>query len=472
MLSSKFLQSYMRRLPAVEKLLQSAEITKVQDRFPRSVLVKVIQDILEEKRSIIRQAASEAELAHLDFSEGVIAAEVLLRVKEKTALNLRPVINATGVLLHTNLGRAPLPKAAIEAIQQVGASFSNLELSLKTGKRSSRFEHLEDLICQVTGAEAALVVNNNAGAVFLALNTLAAGKDVIVSRGELVEIGGSFRIPEVMAKSGARLVEVGTTNKCHPRDYRDAVKDNTALFLKVHTSNYKILGFTTAVPLGSLVKLSKEFGLHVMEDLGSGVLVDLSRYGLPYEPTVQDSVASGADIVTFSGDKLLGGPQAGIIVGSKRDVDAIKSNQLARALRVDKFTLAALEATLRLYLDERTALREIPILRMLTTTTEELEQRAKGLLERVSAVVDKDFKLGILNKKARVGGGSLPLVSLPSCQVFMEPARINAGALAAKLRRADIPVIARVHKNQVLLDLRSVMENEDEQMLAGIESLF
>ncbi len=471
-MSSKYLQSYMRRLPAVEKLLQSDELTGIQDQYPRSVLVKAIQDILDEKRTIIRQAASEAELEHLDFSTATVAVEVLQRVKEKTALNLRPVINATGVLLHTNLGRAPLAKSAIEAIEQVGASFSNLELSLKTGKRSSRFEHLEELICQVTGAEAALVVNNNAGAVFLALNTLAAGKAVIVSRGELVEIGGSFRIPEVMAKSGARLVEVGTTNKCHPRDYRSAVTEDTALFLKVHTSNYKILGFTAAVPLGSLVKLSREFGLPVMEDLGSGVLVDLSRYGLPYEPTVQDSVTSGADVVTFSGDKLLGGPQAGIIVGSKGYIDAIKSNQLARALRVDKFTLAALEATLRLYLDESTALKEIPILRMLTTKTGELEQRAAGLLERISQMVDNDIKLGTLNEKARVGGGSLPLVSLPSCQVFMESARINAGALAARLRRADIPVIARVHKNQVLLDLRSVMEDEDEQLLAAIQSIF
>ncbi len=470
-LSSHFLQTYLRRLPAVEKLLQSAVLVEVLEDFPRAVLVKEIQDTIEEKREMIRQAGSEAELEPLDFSTGSIAAEVLQRVREKTALNLRPVINATGVLLHTNLGRAPLPRTAIEAIQQVGASFSNLEFSLTTGKRSSRFEHLEGLICQVTGAEAALVVNNNAGAVFLALNTLAAGKEVIVSRGELVEIGGSFRIPEVMAKSGAHLVEVGTTNKCHPRDYREALGDNTALFLKVHTSNYKIMGFTTAVPLRSLVKLAKEYRVPVMEDLGSGVLVDLSRYGLPHEPTVQESVSAGADLVMFSGDKLLGGPQAGIIVGKKRYVEMIKSNQLARALRVDKFALAGLEATLRLYLDEKTALREIPILRMLTTSTEDLEQRAARLLEKVSFLLNEHFQVGLLREKARVGGGSLPLVALPSCQISIEPRHMNAGAFAAKLRKAKRPVIARVRKNRVLLDLRSALEQEDDQLLSSLESV-
>jgi len=471
-LSSNFMQSYLRQLPAVEKLLQSDELAEIQDQYPRAVLVKEIQDTIEEKRTIIRQAASEAQLQNLDFSAGNIAREVIQRVKEKTALNLRPVLNATGVLLHTNLGRAPLPGSAIEAIQQVGASFSNLELSLKTGKRSSRFEHIEDLICQVTGAEAAMVVNNNAGAVFLALNTLAAGKEVVVSRGELVEIGGSFRIPEVMAKSGARLVEVGTTNKCYPRDYRAAVGQETALLLKVHTSNYKIMGFTATVPLNSLVKLSREYPLPVMEDLGSGVLVDLSRYGLPHEPTVQESVASGVDVVTFSGDKLLGGPQAGIIVGRKRYLDEIKNNQLARALRVDKFALAGLEATLRLYLDEEKALEEVPILRMLTLTQEELQKRAERLLEKLAPLFNGDDQLGLQKDKARVGGGSLPLVSLPSCQIFVEPAQVNAGALAAKLRRADPPVIARVQKNRVLFDLRSLLENEDELLLKSIKSIF
>ncbi len=471
-MSSNFMQSYLRQLPAVEKLLQSDELAEIQDQYPRAVLVKEIQDTIEEKRTIIRQAASEAQLQNLDFSAGNIAREVIQRVKEKTALNLRPVLNATGVLLHTNLGRAPLPGSAIEAIQQVGASFSNLELSLKTGKRSSRFEHIEDLICQVTGAEAAMVVNNNAGAVFLALNTLAAGKEVVVSRGELVEIGGSFRIPEVMAKSGARLVEVGTTNKCYPRDYRAAVGQETALLLKVHTSNYKIMGFTATVPLNSLVKLSREYPLPVMEDLGSGVLVDLSRYGLPHEPTVQESVASGVDVVTFSGDKLLGGPQAGIIVGRKRYLDEIKNNQLARALRVDKFALAGLEATLRLYLDEEKALEEVPILRMLTLTQEELQKRAERLLEKLAPLFNGDDQLGLQKDKARVGGGSLPLVSLPSCQIFVEPAQVNAGALAAKLRRADPPVIARVQKNRVLFDLRSLLENEDELLLKSIKSIF
>ncbi len=469
-MSTHFMQSYLRRLPAVEKLLQSPELSALQEQVPRSLLVSEVQEAIEEKRSLIRQAASETELEYLDFSAEALLREVLQRVKEKNALNLRPVINATGVLLHTNLGRAPLPLPALEAIRQVGASFSNLELSLQTGRRSSRYEHLEALICQVTGAEGALVVNNNAGAVFLALDTLAAGKEVIVSRGELVEIGGSFRIPEVMAKSGARLVEVGTTNKCHPGDYRNAVGEKTSLFLKVHTSNYKILGFTTAVPLRSLVRLAAEHGLPVMEDLGSGVLVDLSRYGLPHEPTVQESVSAGADLVLFSGDKLLGGPQAGIIVGKKPYVEAIKKNQLTRALRVDKFTLAGLEATLRLYLDETRALQEIPILRMLTITTRELEERAAAILDKLAPILEGQCGYDLLREKARVGGGSLPLVALPSCQVYLEHFRLNAGALAAKLRRAEVPVIARVRKDRVLLDLRSVMEGEDDLLVESIKS--
>ncbi len=452
---------YLRHLPSVERILQEKILLDCLAAFPRSVVVEAVRDVVARKRAQIINAATE-ELKEMNFTPARLAGEALLYITEQTSRSLRPVINATGVILHTNLGRSPLAPAAVEAIREIGASFSNLELSLKTGKRSTRYEHVEALLCRLTGAEAALVVNNNAGAVFLALNTLAAGREVVVSRGELVEVGGSFRIPEVMAGSGARLIEVGATNKCYVKDYRRAINAQTALLLKVHTSNYKILGFTTSVPNHALVKLALEYDLPCMEDLGSGVLIDLARFGLPREPMVQDSIMAGVDVVTFSGDKLLGGPQAGIIVGKKKYLQQIRENQLLRALRMDKLSLAALEATLRLYLDERRALREIPTLRMLTVSQEELRDRAENLALLLAGRLPGHIRVTVSREKARVGGGSLPLASLPSVQLCLETNRENIGLLAAKLRRADPPVIVRVHKNRLLLDLRSVMAHEDK----------
>ena len=303
-------QRCLRLLPAVDRILQEKELKEIGGEIPRDLVVEAVQEVVTEKRAMIQGAVTEKELETLDLSPASLAYRARERVKEKSRANLQPVFNATGVLLHTNLGRAPLAAAAVKMLREVSSSFCNLELSLQTGRRASRYEHVEALLCRLTGAEAALVVNNNAGAVFLALNTLAAGREVVVSRGELVEIGGSFRLPEVMTASGALLVEVGTTNKSYLRDYQRAINERTALLLKVHSSNFKVLGFTAAVDSGSLVELSKEYGLPVMEDLGSGVLVDLSRHGLPAEPRVQESVAAGVDLVTFSGDKLLGGPRA------------------------------------------------------------------------------------------------------------------------------------------------------------------
>ncbi|MDO9536256.1 MAG: L-seryl-tRNA(Sec) selenium transferase, partial [Bacillota bacterium] len=344
----------------------------------------------------------------------------------------------------------------------------NLEISLKTGLRSSRYDHVEDFLCRITGAEGALVVNNNAGAVFLALNSLAAGREVIVSRGELVEIGGSFRLPEVMTSSGAVLAEVGATNRTYLKDYRGAINERTALLLKVHTSNYKVMGFTAAVNSRLLVELGKEYGLPVMDDQGSGVLVDLSKYGLPYEPRVQDAVTAGVDIVTFSGDKLLGGPQAGLIVGKKRYLEKIRKNQLMRALRVDKLTLAALESTLRLYLDEEKALKEIPVLRMLTVSGDLLKKRAEILVRELREKVGESCRVGISQEKARVGGGSMPLVSLPSFQVTLDCPQIKPTALAERLRWGRPPVVARVRNEKVLLDLRSLREEEDRLLLEAV----
>ncbi|MGI6317236.1 MAG: L-seryl-tRNA(Sec) selenium transferase [Dethiobacteria bacterium] len=466
-----FKQRFFRLLPAVDKILREKTLLEVGEKVPRGLIVEAVQDVIAEKRSFIRRAASANELELLDLSSAALAGEAQRKIEEKAGSNLRPVLNATGVVLHTNLGRSPLARAALEAIKAVGASYSNLELSLESGRRSSRYDHVEELLCRLTGAEAALVVNNNAGAVFLALNTLARGKEVIVSRGELVEIGGSFRLPEVMTSSGAALVEVGTTNRSYLKDYREAITENTALLLKVHTSNYKVMGFTAAVRSGSLVGLAREYGIPVMEDLGSGVLIDLSRYGLPYEPRVQDLVATGVDLITFSGDKLLGGPQAGVIIGKKVFIGRIKKNQLTRPLRVDKLTLAALEATLRLYLDENKALQEIPILRMLTLPVETLKTRAKGLAAELDGKVGSFCQVGTSQEKAKVGGGSLPQALLPSCQLTLRYPGISAGKLAERLRQARPPVIVRVKRDMVLIDLRSISEEDDRLLLDTVAGL-
>jgi L-seryl-tRNA(Ser) seleniumtransferase len=458
-------QHFFRQLPAVDRILQEEKLLAIGEKVPRGFIVQAVQDVIAEKRSLISQANSEKELELINISSVALAEEALRKIEEESGNNLRRVFNATGVILHTNLGRSPLAAAALEAVRDVGGAYSNLELSLDSGRRSSRYDHVEDLLCRLTGAEAALVVNNNAGAVFLALNTLARGKDVVVSRGELVEIGGSFRLPEVMTSSGAALVEVGTTNRTYLKDYREAITDNTALLLKVHTSNYKITGFSAAVPSDSLVNLGREYGIPVMEDLGSGVLIDLSRYGLPYEPRVQDPVAAGVDLVTFSGDKLLGGPQAGLIIGKKVYLDKIKNNQLTRPLRIDKLTLAALEATLRLYLDEEKARRDIPILRMLTLPVEKLKTRAEMLSAKLEEKVAPFCQTGIAYEKARVGGGSLPQAFLLSCQLTLQCPGINAGKLAERLRRARPPVIVRVRKEKVLMDLRAISEEEDSLLL-------
>jgi L-seryl-tRNA(Ser) seleniumtransferase len=382
------------------------------------------------------------------------------------------VINATGVVIHTNMGRSPLPEAAMQGIMRVGLHYSNLEFDLKTGKRGSRYALVEDLLCELTGAEAALVVNNNAAAVLLVLGTLAAGREVIVSRGQLVEIGGSFRIPEVMAKSGARLVEVGATNRTHLRDYEGAITDGTALLLKVHTSNFRMIGFTSEVPLAEMVALGARHGIPVMEDLGSGSLVDTSRFGLTKEPTVGEVVASGADVVTFSGDKLLGGPQAGLIVGRRAIIDLVKKNPLNRALRIDKFTLAGLEAVLRLYRDEREAMATIPTLIMLSATRKEIGRRAERLRRLLRGPLAGHCRLALLDTESRVGGGALPEQGLPSKALALWPAAISVNALEEGLRRLDMPIIGRIENEALLLDLRTVADQEVRPLALGLIEFF
>ncbi|MCA1787631.1 MAG: L-seryl-tRNA(Sec) selenium transferase, partial [Desulfobacteraceae bacterium] len=397
----------LKSLPGVDHILTLAETDDRFTRIPRRLVLESVRRAIDNTRKQI------LEDKPVIISDEAILTQAALFAGKKMKNRLTPLINATGVVLHTNLGRALLCRDALDNIMAVSSAYSNLELNLATGKRGIRYAAIEALICELTGAQAAMAVNNNAGAVLLALNTLAQGRQVIVSRGELVEIGGSFRVPDVMIKSGCILKEVGTTNRTHPHDYVNAMSEETGLLLKVHTSNYKIEGFTTSVSLKDLVDIGKFHGIPVMEDLGSGTLIDFSAFGLPSEPPVFERVASGADVVTFSGDKLLGGPQAGIIVGTKQCLDQIKANPLTRALRIDKMTLAGLEATLKLYRDTRVAVENIPTLRMLTLSYEQISRDADVLLSLVTDAVGNQAELALADMTSRPGGGSYPGLTLP-----------------------------------------------------------
>jgi len=446
----------LKNLPGVDHIL---EIVKKDNRFPdipRSVILDSVRSALENIRQKIMA----------DIKTPVTDEAILTRMQSLVEKKIRPrlvnVINATGVVLHTNLGRALLCEDALRNISVIARSYSNLELNVKTGKRGIRYEAVDALICELTGAQSAIAVNNNAGAVLLALNTIAKDKQVVVSRGELVEIGGSFRVPDVMSKSGCILKEVGTTNRTHLRDYENAVSDNTGLFLKVHASNYTIEGFTASVALKDLAALGHEKNIPVMEDLGSGTLIDFSKYGLPPEPTVSDSVLSGADVITFSGDKLLGGPQTGIIVGRKETVEQIKKNPLTRALRVDKMTLAALESTLKLYRDEDKAIQEIPTLRMLTMPFKDICKKADLLFKTIKysagSLADIDFE----NLNSRPGGGSFPGLHIATRCVTIRPRNMSASRLEINMRLSTPSIIGRIENNKYILDPRTIQNGQEK----------
>ena len=360
-------------IPKIDEVIAWKSIDELIGFIPRKIVVDSTREEIEKLRQRIKTGLDELELNKLISS---LDKSIILNAKEKNSYNLRPVVNATGIVIHTNLGRSLIGEKILEQMKNISTRYSNLEYDIDNGTRGSRYSHLEDVVANIVGGEAALVVNNNAAAVLLTLSTLAKNKEVIVSRGELIEIGGAFRVPEVMEQSGSKLVEIGTTNKTHLRDYENAITEETGALLKVHTSNYKIMGFTSSIEARELYALKKKYDIPLIEDLGSGVLIDLSKYGISYEPTVKDSINSGVDIVTFSGDKLLGGPQAGIIVGKRKYIEAMKKNPLTRAFRVDKFTIAALEATFKYYYDEELAIKNIPTLRMLTISIEELEDKA------------------------------------------------------------------------------------------------
>jgi L-seryl-tRNA(Ser) seleniumtransferase len=452
----------LRRLPSVDQLVRRLAGRRELAGIPRARLTAVVRDAVDGERRRVRAGADGGG----DPAER-LAAQVVAALSSAGVFSLRPVVNATGVVLHTNLGRALMSDLAVTRMAAVARAYSNLELDLATKDRGSRYSHVEPLLRRLSGAEDALVVNNNAAAVLLALETLAHGKEVVVSRGELIEIGGEFRIPDIMLRSGARLREVGTTNRTHLRDYAEAIGPETALLLKVHTSNYRVVGFTADVPSRALAALGRERGIPVMEDLGSGSLVDLRPWGLPYEPTVQEVVAAGVDLVTFSGDKLLGGPQAGLVVGTRALVGRLKKNPLNRALRIDKFTISGLEATLHAY-EAGTALETVPTLRLLTEPLASIRGRARRLLARLDTSVRKRLAAVVADDRSQVGGGALPTVELATAVLAVGATAADARELDEALRRAVPPVIGRIADDRLLLDCRTILPTEVPTVAAAL----
>jgi L-seryl-tRNA(Ser) seleniumtransferase len=462
-------QALLRQLPGVDYLMELAAKEASFKSIPQTVVANSIRSVINAKRRAILNGDPAINESSLSDSRMIDA--VKQAVNNAMTPNLRSTINATGVVVHTNLGRSLLAAEVVENLVTIASRYSNLEYDLLIGKRGSRYSSVEDLICEISGAGAAMVVNNNAGAVLLCLETIARGKEVIVSRGELVEIGGSFRVPDVMAKSGGILKEVGTTNRTHLRDYENAIGPNTGLLLKVHTSNYSVVGFTAEVALRDLVDLGAAHQLPVMEDLGSGTFIDFSKYGLLKEPTVQESVTAATDVITFSGDKLLGGPQAGIIVGKKAVIDLIKKNPITRALRIDKLTLAALESTLRLYRDEEKASRSIPTLRMIMLPLEEIQKRAHRLVDGLKKISDSRMHIRLLERSSKTGGGALPLMELPSLCVAVQIKGISPNALEKMMRYNDPPIIARIEDDWYVMDPRTLQEDELSTIETAFESL-
>jgi len=458
------IKGHLREIPSVDEILKNPACEEWLKVYPRTLVLKAIRDVLEAIRRSILKGIGQ------DLSPETILLEIEKTLKEMSSFSLRPLINATGIIIHTNLGRSILSKGSIINMEMIARGYSNLEYDAEKGERGKRYLHLENILKTLTDTEASFVVNNNAAAVFLVLNTLAEGKEVIVSRGELIEIGGSFRLPDVMGKSGAILREIGTTNKTHLMDYEEAINERTALLLKVHPSNYRVLGFTEGVSLQDVVILGQKNGIPVMNDLGSGCLIDLKRYGIHGEPTVKEVLKSGVDIVTFSGDKLLGGPQAGIILGKEVFIERIRKNPLARAVRIDKLTLSAMEATLMEYLDEEKAITNIPTLRMLTQSLEDIERRAKKIKRLLKRVQGSRFTVKVEQDFSQAGGGSLPLVNLPTFVVIISPRHGSVNDLEERLRKGEPPIIARIKDDAIIIDPRTVQDGEIKALVQGLKT--
>ncbi len=464
-LSVNTMQNVFRNIPSVNELLENPQLRQLVDRANRTVVVSGVRSFLENMRQELKDATADVHVP----TPAELAERIAKWIQTDQTPTLRPVINATGILLHTGLGRAPLAQEAIKAMADVSGGYASLEVDLASGKRSQRMQAVSKLLIELTGAEAAFVVNNNAAATMITLSTVAAGKEVIVSRGQLVEIGGSYRLPDVMQQSGARLKEVGTTNKTRIDDFRNAIGRETAALMRVHTSNYSIVGFTSQPTLAELCDLARRRNVPLIDDIGSGALIDFAEYGITDEPLVTESIKTGADLVLFSGDKLLGGPQCGIIAGRANLIEQIAAHPLARALRVDKMTLAALAATLRLYQDPTEAKREIPLLALLSTSLENLQNRAERIAPQLAA--------GALVESAEavpgtsyLGGGSVPGQQIETWCVAISP-KMSVDRLAAALRTGAVPVVGRVSQDRLLIDLRTVLPHEDLQVLEAFERL-
>ena len=460
----------LKKLPKIDEIILILEKQNIYDLAPHDIVKETCRKAVQDLRDKIINAKKKLPV-QFSPDASAVAKEVEKSIKDLYRYSLRRVVNATGVILHTNLGRAPLCPEALERILEVGKAYSNLEFDLNKGERGQRYDHVSSLLCALTGAEDALIVNNNAAAVLLVLNTLAQKKEAIVSRGELIEIGGEFRIPEIMQKSATKLREVGTTNRTRLSDYEKAVNNKTGLIMKVHTSNYRIVGFTEEADIESLVALGKNRGIPVMDDLGSGCLIDLDKYHLQHEPTIRERLAAGVDVVTFSGDKLLGGPQAGIIVGKKDVIAKIKKNPLNRALRIDKFTLAALEATLMHYLNPAQAVKKLRALKALTEPVTDIKKRAEKLIEKLQKENFDSLKFSIREDFAAAGGGSLPTQQIQTVLVAVKNKKIPATKMEEKLRRREVPIIVRVDKDEILFDLRTVAEDEFTFIVEGLRQI-
>ncbi len=459
-------RSLFAELPSVDEILNDKRIVRLCEELPRNIVVESVRNTIDNYRKKIVDL-QESMVEKFEVNSEIILKNSVNNANKNYQLSLQNVINATGIVVHTNLGRSLLSDKIKDELWGAASRYTNLEYDIDKGSRGSRYIHLTNMIKRLTGAEDVLVVNNNAAAVLLVLSTMAKGGEAIVSRGELVEVGGAFRIPSIMALSNATLVEVGATNKTRYSDYENAITENTKVLMKVHTSNYRIVGFSESVSLEEMREMGDKYDIPVVEDLGSGVFIDLSKYNMTYEPTVFDSINKGVDVVSFSGDKMLGGPQAGIIVGKKKYIEKMKKNQLTRALRVDKMTIAALEATLRFYLDEEKAIKEIPTLKMLTYNDDELKKKADDLYSTIiDNIGENNEKINVSIERCmgQVGGGSMPTEELESYAVVLHSEKIKTNMLEEEFRLGKYHVIARVYEDKYVLDVRTIFEEQYEHI--------
>ncbi len=454
-----------RNIPKIDKLLENKEINSRIDRYGRDFVLAIIRKHLDN----IRNNISNNIISRINEEE--ILNTLIYKIDKEIKSKFKKVVNGTGVIVHTNLGRSIFSKEIAQEISSNLCSYSNLEYDLDTGERGHRYDHIIDIIKEITGAEDALVVNNNAAAVLLTLKTLASGKEVIVSRGELVEIGGSFRIPDVIKESGCTLKEVGTTNKTHLRDYTSAMSENTGAIIKIHTSNYKIVGFTDDVDTKELKKISSEKDIPLIEDLGSGMIIDLQSYGLNKEPTVRETLERGVDVVTFSGDKLLGGPQCGVIVGKSKYIRKIKKTQLLRALRVDKFTIMSLELTLKAYLNPDTLSSKIPTIRMITEDVDDVRVRGERLLEKINSLNSTKIKAELIKTNSMIGGGAYPLVKLDSWGIKFRIEGSSEKETEEKLRSSETPIIVRIFEGNIIIDCKTILKKDYDIIFNALKEI-